>query len=98
MKLAKAIAIRIKSLRDEAHLSQQELAVKAELSLSLVAKLEQGKKGDPRASSLLALAGALGIQPGKLLNDLFPPGTVADDDDEPAPKKPKKKRGKKKQS
>jgi transcriptional regulator with XRE-family HTH domain len=73
MKLAKAIAARLKSLRQEAGLSQQEVATRADLSLSLVAKLEQGKKADPRASTLLALAGALAVPPGRLLEDLFPP-------------------------
>ncbi len=71
-KLAKAIAARLKFLREGAGLSQQEVAVKADLSLSLVAKMEQGKKADPRASTLLALAGALGVPAGRLLDDLFP--------------------------
>jgi transcriptional regulator with XRE-family HTH domain len=73
MKLKKALAQRIKSLRDAAGLSQQDVAVRGDLSLSLVAKLEQGKKADPRASTLLALAQALGVKPGQLLDDLFPP-------------------------
>lgn len=51
--------------------------MRGDLSLSLVAKLEQGKKADPRASTLLSLATALGVRPGELLNDLFPP--TADD-------------------
>src|SRR5271166_6103735 len=72
-KLAKAIAARLKFLREGAGLSQQDVAVRADLSLSLVAKLEQGKKADPRASTLLALAGALAVPPGRLLEDLFPP-------------------------
>jgi transcriptional regulator with XRE-family HTH domain len=72
-KVAKAIAARLKTLREGAGLSQQDVAVKADLSLSLVAKMEQGKKADPRASTLLALAGALGVPPGRLLDDLFPP-------------------------
>jgi len=71
MKLSKAIARRLKGLRETSGLSQQEVAVRAELSLSLVAKLEQGKKADPRASTLLALAEALGVRPGALLEDLF---------------------------
>lgn len=46
--------------------------MRAELSMSLVGKIEQGKKGDPRASTLLALADAPGIKPGAILEDLFP--------------------------
>src|ERR1700754_882527 len=72
MKLAKALSQRIKRLRKAAGLSQQEVAMRGELSLSLVAKLEQGKKADPRASTLLALARALSVRPGELLDDLFP--------------------------
>src|SRR5262245_10926642 len=77
MKLAKALSQRIKGLREAAGLSQQEVAMRGELSLSLVAKLDQGKKADPRASTLLALASALGVRPGRLLDDLFPPGADA---------------------
>jgi transcriptional regulator with XRE-family HTH domain len=77
MKLSKAISLRLKSLREAAGLSQQEVAMRADLSLSLVAKLEQGKKADPRASTLLALAEALAVRPGALLEDLFPPAAPA---------------------
>jgi transcriptional regulator with XRE-family HTH domain len=72
MKPGKAISVRLKDLREAAGLSQQEVATRADLSLSLVAKLEHGKKGDPRASTLLALAEALGVKPGAILDDLFP--------------------------
>ena len=71
-KLARALSARIKALRETAGLSQQEVAERGDLSLSLVAKLEQGKKADPRASTLLALAEALGVTPGTLLDDLVP--------------------------
>jgi transcriptional regulator with XRE-family HTH domain len=73
MKLKKALSQRIRALREAAGLSQQDVAMKGDLSLSLVAKLEQGKKADPRASTLLALAEALGVRPGQLLDDLFGP-------------------------
>ena len=73
MKLAKMIAWRLRVLRERGGLSQQDVAEKAELSLSLVAKMEQGRKADPRASTLIALAGALGVRPGELLEDLTPP-------------------------
>jgi transcriptional regulator with XRE-family HTH domain len=73
MKLKKALSQRIKSLREASGLSQQDVATRGDLSLSLVAKLEQGKKADPRASTILSLAAALGVKPGQLLDDLFPP-------------------------
>jgi transcriptional regulator with XRE-family HTH domain len=72
MKPGKAISGRLRDLREAAGLSQQEVAMRADLSLSLVAKLEQGKKADPRASTLIALARALGIKPGAILDDLAP--------------------------
>src|ERR1019366_4186897 len=71
-KLARALTARIKTLRETAGLSQQEVAARGDLSVSLVAKLEQGKKANPRASTLLALARALGVTPGALLDDLLP--------------------------
>ena len=69
-------------------LSQQEVAEKADLSLSLVAKMEQGRNADPRASTLIALSGALGVRPGQPIEDLTPPpeGTF------PAKGKKKKKK------
>jgi transcriptional regulator with XRE-family HTH domain len=101
MKLAKAISRRIRDLREAAGLSQQDVAVKADLSMSLVAKLEQGKKADPRASTLLALAKALAVPPGKLLEDLFPPapaaGTTPESEPQPKAKKKKKKKSKNQQ-
>jgi transcriptional regulator with XRE-family HTH domain len=78
MKLTKLIARRIKTLREAAGLSQQEVAVRGELSLSLVAKLEQGKKADPRASTLLALGRALSVKPGQILDDLPVPTAEAE--------------------
>jgi len=73
MKPGKVISKRLRDLREAAGLSQQDVAMRADLSLSLVAKLEQGKKADPRASTLIALAAALGIKPGTILDDLVPP-------------------------
>src|SRR5262249_23581701 len=96
MKLAKAISRRIRDLREAAGLSQQDLAVRADLSMSLVAKLEQGKKADPRASTLRARAKALAVPPGKLLEDLVPPpsepGTTPESQPQPKAKKKKKKK------
>src|SRR5436190_546045 len=103
-KLARALSARIKALRETSGLSQQEVAKRGDLSLSLVAKLEQGKKADPRASTLLALARALGVTPGTLLDDLLPAkkrlpesGAVADGAKAEVPAEGRKKKaGKKK--
>ena len=73
MGLSKKIAYRLRTLREAANLSQQEVADRSELSLSLITKMEQGRKADPRASTILALAGALGVKPGALIEDLARP-------------------------
>jgi len=77
MGLQKKIAYRLRTLREAAGLSQQDVAERADLSLSLIAKMEQGRKADPRASTLLAIAGALGVRAGQLIEDLEkpPPGS-----------------------
>src|SRR5262245_34734707 len=73
MGLSTNIAYRLRTLRETAGLSQQEVADKADLSLSLITKMEQARKADPRASTILALAAALGVRPGQLIEDLTPP-------------------------
>jgi transcriptional regulator with XRE-family HTH domain len=73
MGLSKNIAYRLRTLREAAGLSQQEVAERADLSLSLIAKMEQGRKADPRASTILTLASALHVRPGQLIEDLTPP-------------------------
>ena len=99
-KLARALSARIKTLRETAGLSQQEVAARGDLSVSLVAKIEQGKKANPRASTLLDLARALGVTPGTLLDDLLPAKKPAPepakDGDEPKAEAPVKSRKKKK--
>jgi XRE family transcriptional regulator, fatty acid utilization regulator len=60
---------RLAELRRAAGMSQQALATAAGLSVSLVAQLERGARPDPKLSTLLALAGALGVT----VNDLLAP-------------------------
>ena len=62
----KRIGFGIKTARLRRNMSQQELAVKAHLSMSLVSQIEQGKKTDPRMSTVTALATALGVNVGEL--------------------------------
>jgi transcriptional regulator with XRE-family HTH domain len=76
------LAARLKSLRDKAGMTQQQVATAAGLSMSLITQLEQGSKSDPRLSTLRALAGALGVSLDELTGD----GGQAE--------KPKRKRGK----
>jgi transcriptional regulator with XRE-family HTH domain len=93
MGLSKNIAYRLRTLRETAGVSQQEVADKADLSLSLITKMEQARKADPRASTIIALAAALGVRPGQLIEDLTP----APDDMFPGKGKKKKKKKKKKE-
>ena len=58
---------RLKALREAAGLTQQQLAVKAGLSVSNLSQLEQGQKTDPRISTVAALAGALGVTCDELM-------------------------------
>src|SRR5262245_60163178 len=55
---------RLKELREGAGLTQQGLATRAGLSMSLITQMEQGVKADPRLSTLLALSRALGVEVG----------------------------------
>lgn len=91
MGLSKNIAYRLRTLREAAGLSQQEVAERADLSLSLVTKMEQARKADPRASTILALAAALGVRPGQLIEDLTPPPDGMFSDKKKGKKKKKKK-------
>jgi transcriptional regulator with XRE-family HTH domain len=55
------IRARLKQLRHAAGISQQELASRAGLSVSVVCQIEQGRRTDPRISTLKAVADALGV-------------------------------------
>jgi transcriptional regulator with XRE-family HTH domain len=65
------IGQRIKELRVACGLSQQELAQQAGLSVSVVFQMEQGKRNDPKLSTVVALAGPLGKKPGQLVEELM---------------------------
>src|SRR5262245_43178878 len=67
------IGARLKALRDAAGLSQQELAVRAGVSVSMVSHIEQGQKKDVKLSTLVTLAEALGVDVGRLAVELTRP-------------------------
>ncbi len=69
------IGQRVKQLRSGAGLTQQGLAVAAGLSVSVVSQIEQGTNEDPRLSTLVALARALGVSLDNLAG--FEPGRAA---------------------
>lgn len=64
---------RVKELRLASGLTQQELAVKAGISLSVLSSIEQGESSDPRASTLLRLRRALGVDIVTLMGGLDTP-------------------------
>lgn len=55
------IAKNIKAFRANAGLTQEALARKADISYNTIIKLESGAIKDPRISTLLKVASALGI-------------------------------------
>ncbi len=61
------LAARLRELREAAGVSQQELAFRAGLSIGVIARIEQGKKEDPKLSTVTALAEALGVGVGDLV-------------------------------
>jgi transcriptional regulator with XRE-family HTH domain len=61
------MGVNVKKLRQAAGWSQQQLATLAGLSMSAVALIEQGKKPDPHLSTVVALAGALGVSLDELV-------------------------------
>lgn len=69
LELLMPIGDRLKELRKASGLTQQALATAAGLSMSLVIHLEAGRITDPRASTLRALAKALGTTVDGLLAD-----------------------------
>lgn len=64
-----SIGERVRTLRERAEMSQQELASKAGLSVSIVSQLERGRSADPRISTLRGLAKALNVSVHELIND-----------------------------
>jgi transcriptional regulator with XRE-family HTH domain len=62
------IGTRLKQLREAHGLTQQELAVAADVSVSIVFQIEQGRQTNPKIATLLALAGALGVSVSALLS------------------------------
>jgi transcriptional regulator with XRE-family HTH domain len=57
---AETLSARLKRLREAAGLSQPALASRAGLSADAVRAIEQGRRADPKGSTLLRLAEALG--------------------------------------
>lgn len=61
-----ALGKRIRALRKDAKLTQEELAERAGLSANYVGEIERGER-NPSALALFALAGGLSVKPAVLL-------------------------------
>jgi transcriptional regulator with XRE-family HTH domain len=82
---------RLRELRTAAGLTQQTLAVKAGLSVSVVAHIESGRIPDPRLSTLRALAKALGASLDELAGEDEGAAPPAQSEEPPPPEKGKAK-------
>jgi transcriptional regulator with XRE-family HTH domain len=60
---------RLMRLRQRCRITQSELAELAGLSQGIIQSLEQGQRLDPRLSTLLKLAGALGLTLDELVTE-----------------------------
>jgi transcriptional regulator with XRE-family HTH domain len=55
------LAGKVKALRESKGMTQQDLAHAADLSMSIISQIEQGKRPDPRVSTLRGIANALQV-------------------------------------
>jgi transcriptional regulator with XRE-family HTH domain len=65
--LMSVVGENVKRLRKAAGKTQQEVAMAAGLSMSIVSQIEQGTNQDPRGSTLRAIARVLGTTIDELL-------------------------------
>lgn len=59
--------MRLLELRENAALSQQDLAARAGMTRSQISRLENGLVPKPRPSTVRKLADALGVEPRELI-------------------------------
>jgi len=63
---AKALAKRLRTLREQAGLTQEQAAAQAGLAVATVRKIETGAVVEPGYFTVLALTHAVGAKPGDL--------------------------------
>jgi transcriptional regulator with XRE-family HTH domain len=61
-----AVRLRLRALREKSGLTQEDLAIKADLRQALVSNLETGKSQRIDLAALGKIAKALGVKPGDL--------------------------------
>ncbi len=69
MTISERFAENLARHRQECGLSQEELAARADIHRTQISLIESGKRM-PRLDTLVKLAGALGIEPGDLLDGI----------------------------
>lgn len=72
----------IRTLRESAQLSQMDLARLTGLSLYAVQRIESGAELNPKLNTLRALATALGVSVGELVDSVSPETTDNDTTEE----------------
>jgi transcriptional regulator with XRE-family HTH domain len=82
-RFVRTVAANVKRLRQEAGLTLAELAMAAGLGKSTLAQLESGK-GNPSVETLWAIAAALRVPFGRLMEDDRPAVTVVRASEQPA--------------
>lgn len=60
---------RVRDRRKALNLSQEALARRADVSLNLINRVERGETRDPHYSTLVSIAGALGVSVGELMEE-----------------------------
>jgi len=77
LSLMRAFGERLQKLRNEAGLSEDQLAERSRLNPSIISKAEAGQT-DPRLSQIESFARGLGISPTVLIEDLAPSDALRD--------------------
>jgi HTH-type transcriptional regulator, competence development regulator len=68
-RLIKKFGRNLKEIREKKGVSLRDLALEADLSANTISEIELGKR-DPRMTTVVKLASALGIDPAELLPKL----------------------------
>jgi transcriptional regulator with XRE-family HTH domain len=64
-----AFGMRLRQLRAERGISQDDLARETDVHPTAIGRLERGSR-EPRLTTILRIARGLDVEPGKLLNEL----------------------------
>lgn len=72
LRASNAFGERLKELREELDLSQDDVAREADIHPTAIGRLERGSR-EPRLTTILRVARGLGVSPSELLDDLESP-------------------------